>query len=288
MILAALGGGLFMAGIVIAIFYLRPAPPKQALAPKPTLAQRWRAVSAGTRQRLIMGLILGLILGFLTKFLILIVIVPAALVWLPMLLNNPPTKERDLIIALETWARSLAAGVEANKYTLKEVIGVTRGSAPEALQGPVDRLYARMMSSWTVKTSLRKFADELNSPAADEVLIALVQAAEFNSGGLATALKGIAQNLHVASKNMLEVDVERAKGRDTMRIMAGFIGLTVVYLVFFGGSGQLDFYRTPIGVIAMLIVLSGFVGLMIWAKSITRVRPEPRILIQAPHEGADV
>ncbi len=102
------------------------------------------------------------------------------------------------------------------------------------------------MSTWTVKDSLRKFADELNSPpAADEVLIALIQAAEFNGGGLETALKGIAENLHVASKNMLEVDVERAKARDTMRIMAVFIGATVVYLVFFGGSGQLDFYRTP-------------------------------------------
>lgn len=146
-----------------------------------------------------------------------------------------------------------------------------------------------MMSTWTVKDSLRKFADELNSPpAADEVLIALIQAAEFNGGGLETALKGIAENLHVASKNMLEVDVERAKARDTMRIMAVFIGATVVYLVFFGGSGQLDFYRTPpLGVIAMLIVLSGFVGLMIWAKAITRVRPEPRILIQSTSGGQE-
>lgn len=287
MTLAALAAAGLMGGIIMAVLYFRPGPEKEARAPKPTLTQRWNAISEGTRQRLIIGAVLGLLLAFLTKFPVLVVVVPAALVWLPLLLSNPPTKERDLIVALENWARALAAGVGANKYTLKDVIGVTRGSAPGILQGPVDRLYARMMSTWTVKDSLRKFADELNSPAADEVLIALIQAAEFNGGGLETALKGIAENLHVASKNMLEVDVERAKARDTMRIMAVFIGFTVVYLVFFGGSGQLDFYRTPLGVIAMLIVLSGFVGLMIWAKAITRVRPEPRILIQTTSAGQE-
>ena len=278
---AAITGALLLAGLVMIVAYFRPAPPKpeKHVKTQATLAQRWRKVSRGTRLRLIIGLVIGLLSALITALPLLIIIVPAAVVGLPLLLGKQDTREQQLIIALEAWARSLASTADTGRYTLREVIGITRGATPPVLRGAVDRLHARMSTSWSAAEAFKAFADELDSAYVDEVTVYLIQAAQFNAGGLARALSAVADTLAVQAKQRMEIFNEREKPRRTMQVMTGIVALVLVGLIVFSGTPTIAFYRTPIGQIALLVIVGVFTLILAWAKSQTRFRPESRIVL---------
>ncbi len=276
-LVSSLAGVVFVGGLIMLVLYFRPAPPKQAPT-KPSLSTRWGQVSKKTKTSLIIGGILGIVAAIISGFPVMVIVVPAAITIVPALLGKPSTYERDLILALENWARSLASTADTGAFTLREVIGITQGSVPQMLKAPVNRLYTRMSSSWSTADALRAFADELDNSHADEVTIYLIQAAEFNAGGLSKALESVSEGLSATAKQKILIEGERKKPRETMISMTWIVGITLVMLVFFAGTGNMDFYRTPLGGVALGLILSSFVGLMVWARAITRVPPEPRFL----------
>lgn len=276
-LVSSLAGVAFVGGLIMLVLYFRPAPPKR-VSTKPSLSTRWNRVSKKTKTNLIIGLFLGIIAAIISGFPVMVIVVPVAMTVLPTLLGKPSTYERDLILALENWARSLSSTSDTGAFTLREVIGITQGSVPQMLKAPVNRLYTRMSSSWLTADALRAFADELDNAYADEVTIYLIQAAEFNAGGLSKALQSVADGLSSTAKQLITVEVERKKPREVMIQMTWLVAISMVLLVFAAGTGSMDFYRTPVGGIALGVILSGFVGLMVWAKAITRVTPDPRIL----------
>lgn len=283
-LLAALAGAILVAGVLLLVRAFRPAPPKPASKKQasPTLLQRWRAVSRRTKNLIVLGVIAGVAASAISGIILLLVVVPAAVVGLPLLLGKQDTRERDLLSALEGWTRTLASTAATGEFTLREVVDVTRASTPPIIRVPVDRLAARMNGSWSSSAALRAFADELDNPWADEVTIYLIQAAEFSSGGLASALSGVADNLAVQTAMRFEIYNERDKPRRTMRTMTLIVGLVLVGIVLFSQTPQIGMYRTPLGQVILAIILAGFVGLLVWAKSLTRARPEPRIIITDP------
>lgn len=283
-LLAALAGALVIAGVLLFVRAFRPAPPKPVTKKRsgPTLAQRWKSVSTRTKNLVVLGVIAGVFAAAISGIILLVVVVPAAVIGLPLLLGKLDTRERDLLSALEAWTRSLASTAETGEFTLREVVDVTRASTPEIIRIPVDRLATRMNGSWSSSAALRAFADELDSPWADEVTIYLIQAAEFSSGGLAKALEGVADNLAVQTTMRIEIYNERDKPRRTMRTMTLIIGAVLVGIVLFSHTQQVAMYRTPLGQVILAIILAGFVALLVWAKSLTRTRPEPRIILTDP------
>lgn len=284
-LLAGVAGGGVALGILMMIMYFRPGPQKTARPNRGALTRRWQQIDASTKRRFIIGLAVGLIVAFVTSFPAMVIVIPIAVVGLPALLGAPSTKERELLNGLEMWARSLAGTSDTGVFTLKEVIGITRGSVPEILQKPVDRLYARMSTTWSTTDALYAFGDELSNSYADEVVLSLIQAAEFNAGGLSTALNGIAESLSVTAKNRIDTEVEREKPRDTLKVMTGIVAVVIVLLILASGTDMLSFYRTPLGTIVLGFVIAIFVGLLAWAKAMNRHVEEPRIL--APREGVD-
>jgi len=277
-LLAALLGAAIVGGLVMLVMYFRPAPPKTRKAKSRTIGQEWQRLSKTTRNRLLVGVGVGLVVAIVTNLPVMVIVVPAAWVGLPLVLGKPSTYERDLLLALETWARALSSTAATGSFTLTEVIGITRGSVPALLRAPVEKLYARTHSTWSTADALYAFADELNSSYADEVVIYLVQAAEFSSGGLARALTGVADGLAGQAKLRIELQTEREKPRRTMATMTGIIGVVVVGIILFSGTEQMAFYKTPLGAVLLTMILGSFVLLLIWAKSLTRVAQEPRIL----------
>lgn len=284
-LISAIVGAAVVGGLIMLALYFRPSPPKELAPRRFRLRTWWQGVSKKTKNGLLLGIILGVGAAFISGFPMMVVVVPAAMILFPALLGKPSTYERDLVLALETWARSLAGTARTGRFTLREVIGVTQGSVPHILKAPVDRLYARMSSTWTSADALRAFADELDSPHADEVTIYLIQAAEFNAGGLSTALGSVADGLSSNAKLLLDIEQERRKPRETMITMTFIVGITLVALVMFSRVGQMDFYRTPLGGVALAVILLMYLGLMIWARRITYTAPEPRILTPQENLG---
>jgi archaellum biogenesis protein FlaJ (TadC family) len=285
-IYAGLTGAMVMAGIVMMVFAFRPGPPRSSHRPgRRSVSTRWAAVSRRTKTTIILGVFLGVIAAALSGIVILVAVVPAAVIGLPLLLGKPDTRERDLLSALESWARSLSAAAETGSFTLREVIAITRGSAPSILRVAVDRLNQRMSGSWSNSDALRQFAAEMNSSHVDEVVIYLIQAAEYNAGGLTKALDSVAEMLAEETRLQLDTAIEREKPRRSLITMTGIIAVVLLGIIVFSHSSQIGLYRTPLGEVILAIILGVFVLLLVWAKTQTRVKPDARIISAATEDS---
>ena len=285
-IYAALTGAMVNAGIVMMVFAFRPAAKKQQRRNvQPTLPQRWAAITRRTKSTILLGLILGVAAAALCGIVILVVVVPAAVIGLPLLLGKSDTRERDLLSALESWSRSLSSAAETGSFTLREVVAITRGSAPPILRVAIDRLNQRMSGSWSNSDALRQFAVEMYSAHVDEVVIYLIQAAEYNAGGLTKALDAVAEMLADEAKLQLDTAIEREKPRRSLITMTGIITVVLAGIIVFSHTSQIGLYRTPLGEVILAVILAAFVLLLVWAKTQTRVKPDARMILSAPHTG---
>lgn len=287
-LLVILTGTITVAGVVLLVLALRPAPPGQAgKRRRATLTGQWARIGRRTKALLAFGIAAGLLAAALSGIIVLVVVIPAAVVGLPLLLGKADTRDRDLLSALEAWARNLAATAETGAFTLREVISISRASAPPALRVPVDRMCNRMNGSWSSAAALRAFADEMDNAWADEVVIYLIQAAEFHAGGLSTALDGLADTLASQVKLRMTIYNERDKPRRTLVTMTGIIAVVLAGIIVFSRTPQLAAYTTPVGQMILTVILGVFLLLLVWAKRQTRTHPEPRIVIGAalPREG---
>ena len=287
-LLAALVGAGIVGGIILLIVAFQSAPPKRQRDRRPTKTTAlWARTSPRTRLLLLIGVVVGLISATLSGIIVLAVVIPVAFVGLPLLLGKQDTRERDLLSALETWARSLASTADTGSFTLREVIAVSRASAPPILRIAIDRMHNRMLGSWSNAAALRAFADEMDNAWADEVVIYLIQAAEFNAGGLTKALESLADNLATQVKQRIAIYNERDKPRRTLMTLTGIVAMVLLGIVAFSRTPQLAAYSTPVGEIILSGVLGSFVLLLVWAKAQTRGKPESRIIInQASEESA--
>lgn len=274
---AVIAGMLLAAGVVLALPGTRlPARRRRA---RPGLMQRVLAVPRRVRLLAALGLAGGFAAALLSGVLLLVVVVPVAVVGLPLLLGRPDTRERDLLSAVESWTRGLAAGSVTGRLTLREVISVTRTAAPPAIRPAVERLHTRMATTWTTSRALRAFATELDSAWVDEVTVYLIQAADYSAGGLAQALDAIAGNLATQVKLRADVYRERERPRRVMVQIVWITAATLTLVVLFARTPQLAAYSTPLGQVLLAVVLTILAALLLWARHIGRPRPEPRFLL---------
>jgi hypothetical protein len=285
-VLAFLGGGLIALGLVLAVLAFRPPAPKPAVQnrPRKSLRQRWAAVTPRTRTIIVLGVIAGIVAAVISNVLVLIVIVPIAVIGIPVLLGKPDTRESELLSALEAWSRSLSAASATGKLTLRDTISVTRTSTPEILRPGVDRMVQRMATSWTDVDALQAFATEMDSAWVDEVTVYLIQAASFTPRGLAEALEAIADNLADQVKLRGDVYKERARPRRAMVQIAWITGITVALVVLFARTPQLAPFSTPIGQLLLTGVLAFMAVLFMAARRIGRMPSEPRFLLTGETE----
>ena len=277
-LLAALAGMLLATGVVLALPGTR-FPTRRGGAPRRRRGAGLSAIPRRIRVLALLGLAAGVVAAAIAGVLVLVVVVPIAVVGLPALLGKPDTRERDMLSAVEAWSRSLAAGSATGRFTLRDVIAVTRTSAPPALRPAVDRLHARMASTWTTARALRAFASELDSAWVDEVTIYLIQAADYSSAGLAEALHAIAGNLAAQVKLRAEVFKERERPRRVMIQITAITAGTVALVILFARTPQLAPYSTPVGQLLLTVVLTVLGGLLVWARRIGRPRAETRFLL---------
>ncbi len=277
-LLAALAGMLLASGVVLALPGTRFTSRRGGSKRRRTGAGL-SAIPRRIRALALAGLAAGVVVAAISGVLVLVVVVPIAVVGLPALLGKPDTRERDMLSAVEAWSRSLAAGSATGRLTLRDVIAVTRTSAPPVLRPAVDRLHARMASTWPTARALRAFAGELDSAWVDEVTIYLVQAADYSSAGLAEALHAIAGNLAAQVKLRAEVFKERERPRRVMIQITAITAGTVALVIVFARTPQLAPYSTPVGQLLLTVVLSVLGGLLVWARRIGRPRSETRFLL---------
>ncbi|WP_244929240.1 type II secretion system F family protein [Nocardioides sp. W7] len=275
-----LAGGLIAAGLLAIGVGLRPTaePPRQPPQPR----RRLLTLSPRTRVLVLAGLGLGLAGWLLTGWVLALVIAPVAVVGLPVLLSAPPALAQiTRLEAMEEWTRSLS-GVLTVGVGLEQALVATLRSAPAPISGEVTRLVARLRARWDTETALRAFADELDDSTGDLIAANLILGTRRRGAGLASVLEGLAESVAADVRARRQVEADRAKPRSTARWVT-LISASVLVVLALSGT-YVEPYRTPIGQVILVVLLTAYVATLIWMRRMANGQPPPRFL--GPHPDA--
>jgi len=275
-LIPGVAGALLVAGVLGILLGLRPAPIEAAArTPKPTR----RRTSGRTRLLLLAGCGLGVVGWLVTGWVLAVVIAPVAVIGLPLLLAAPPEATRILRLeAMEEWTRSLS-GVLTVGVGLEQALVATLRSTPGPISGEVQRLVARLRARWDTEAALRAFADELDDSTGDLIAANLILGARRRGAGLASVLDGLAESVAADVRARRQVEADRAKPRSTARWVT-IISVGVLVILAISGSYVAP-YRSPLGQVLLVVLLSAYVATLVWMRQMANGRPLPRFLDHA-------
>lgn len=286
-ILAIWIGLLLVGGVLLLVSGLRrrtvarPRPPHA----QRSLYQRWCRLTrrppgrAGNRRDLLLigALIVGLLVALLSGWVIMIIVLPVAAWILPTVLTLP--KDRDVILleALDRWVRNLATSLPTGK-SIADAIRLSGRAAPEPLAESLATLITRLNNRWHTRDALLRFADELNSQDADNVIAALILASDRGANGAAVTLNALADSLQAQLKGRREVETERAKPYIVVRQVTLITSGTLV-LAFTFGRAFFEPYQTALGQTILAVLIAGYLGSLLLLRRRARQHQRQRILI---------
>ena len=272
-ILPAIAGGLVALGLLGVVIGLRPTatPPRE-----PTAASRRRAPNRRTRILLLAGGALGLVGWLITGWILALVIAPVAVIGLPILLSAPPAATQIARLeAMEEWTRSLS-GVLTVGIGLEQALVATLRSTPAPIADEVHRLVTRLRARWDTEKALRAFADELDDATGDLIAANLILGARRRGAGLASVLEGLAESVGADVRARRQVEADRAKPRATARWVT-LISASVLVVLALSGT-YVEPYRTPVGQVLLVLLLSAYVATLVWLRRMAAGKPLPRFL----------
>lgn len=288
-LVAALAGALLVAGVLGVVAGLRlapvrpPAPSRGGERGRPW-SQRLAALPAGRRQLLIVGGVAGVVLALATGWVIAVVLVPAAVVGVPMLLSAPEEAQRTTRLeALEEWTRSLS-GVLSVSVGLEQALIATVRSAPEPIRAEVTALAARLRARWSTEDAIRAFADDIDDTTGDLVAGYLILGARRRGTGLAAVLESLAESVAADVRIRREIQNDRDKPRGTARLVTL---ITVGVLAFLAMTGDyVRPYASPFGQLLLTALLGLYVATLVWMRKMAMGKPLPRFIGAAAKAAA--
>lgn len=274
--LVTLLGAATVAGIVLVIAGFHTPPTTSRTPSRSGTTARLRDLTTKYAWRLALGLVGGIGFAALTGVTVMVLVVPIAVIGLPMLLGAPPNRDVEMLQALDRWVRSLAAMLPTGR-SITDAIRLSQRQAPERLAGPLRLLVARLDDRWTSGEALRAMADELDSADADAVLAALALAAERGGTGAAATLHALADTIQDRLRAQREIETERAKPRIVVRQVT-IISVAVLALALVFGRAFFEPYATPTGQVILACLLAAYVLSLIVLRRMTMPRRRERIL----------
>lgn len=280
--LAIAAGSVIGLGLVVLLAGLRRVEPSTgsstALWTRPG---RWWENQSRTRKLWIAAsLTAGVLTVLLSGWLLAMVLVPVALILIPLLLTAPPQREIDTLAGLDRWVRLIATSISAGK-SIRDAIFATRRQVAPILQGPVGRLCTRLDQRWTMRDALWAMADELDSADADAVVAALAIASSRGGAGARATLGALSDNIQDRLRALREIAAERAKPRAVVR------QVTLITLAVLGGALLLNPrffapYATPLGQLLAAALAFAYLGCLVMLRRKTVPPPTPRFLRTTP------
>jgi tight adherence protein B len=183
--------------------------------------------------------------------------------------------------SIATWTEMLRDTL-AGASGLTQALMATAPNAPEPLSSPVRALTMKLSAGVELETSLRELAEELDDPAADMVVAALLMACRERAQRLGDLLGSLAGAIRDEVTMRLGIEAERASSRTAVRMISGFsMGFFALMAVF--ARSYLAPYHSATG--QMMLGAVGVVfGLGLWLMAVM-IRPRPMqrlVLATAP------
>lgn len=278
-VLAALAGAMIAGGILGIITGLRPAPiteTTRVARPSRPWRRRWVAVPPARRWATLAALVAGVIVAAVTGWMIAIVILPVAVLGMPILLASPGDTGRiDKLDGIAEWTRNLS-GVLVAGQGLEQALTASLRSCPDAIRPEVGSLVARLRSRWPTEAALRAFADDLDDATGDLVAAALVLGSRKRGPGLAGILTGLAESAAADVRARRQIEADRAKPRTIARLVTLLSAGALTVLALTGSF--LEPYRTPLGQLILLMLLAAYTASLVWLKKAAQSPPPARFL----------
>jgi len=177
--------------------------------------------------------------------------------------------------AIAIWAEMLRDLLVSNAG-LHEAIGKSARVAPAAIRHEVAALYVRAQRG-DLSSALSRFADELDDPIADTVVVALQIADQRAVSDLGSMLAAVATSTRDTVAMQLRVNAARARTYRTAQLITIVVGFFVGLLVL-ANRDYMEPFGTPTGQV-VLAVVAGVVALSIWAMVVlSKPAQAPRLL----------
>ncbi len=189
--------------------------------------------------------------------------------------------EIDKIEAVATWAEQLRDTIGA-AAGLQEAIAVTARVAPREIRPAVQELAAGMRRN-RLADQLRLFANRLEDPAADQVVVALILASEKRGQHLTRLLSDVADAGRDDVTMRIRTETSRAQIYNDAKVVTGIVLGMFLFMLAFNRD-----YLAPFDRIGGQLVL-GVVGVL-WAVALygiaelSVVRRPPRLLHAAERD----
>lgn len=206
--------------------------------------------------------------------------VAAAVIFVPSVLGGG--KEAKKLIekseALADWTRRLADLISSGAAgSTPDALVRSLTSVPDPIAVEVRRLVSRM-GPQGMETALRRFAVEVNDPAAEKIAGVLILRSRNGGPGLSDVLTALAVDLDDRSRMIREVEAERAKPRSNMRTIVVVTGLLVAGMMLFART-FLSGYSSVFGQIMLVIVAAVFAVALRWMKNLSNPPAVAKVLV---------
>lgn len=182
--------------------------------------------------------------------------------------------DRQRLRAMTGWLEMLRDSVSTGSGIVK-AITVTSSRAPVNIAHEVRLLSARL-DSMRLEPALWRFADDLDMPAADTAIAALVIATRHHGGNLSRLLSGVIDSTRQRVDQQARVEALRAQFTTASLLMVIVTSVTSILIV--GGSAQFrNVYNSVIGQMVILIVGAIFMAAIWILRRMGRPRERTRL-----------
>ncbi len=177
--------------------------------------------------------------------------------------------------AVATWAEQLRDTI-GSAAGLQEAITVTARVAPKEIRSDVQAV-ALGMRRHPLSVLLRRFANDVSDPAADQVAVALILASERRGQNLTGLLSDVAEAARQEATMRMRTETSRAQTYSDAKAVT-MIVLGVFALLLVVNRGYLSPFDSLTGQFVMAIVGAMWVSAIYGLAKLSVVRRGPRIL----------
>jgi Flp pilus assembly protein TadB len=274
--IVALGGALVAGGLVLAvheIFWYRPRP---GIPPRSPLLR----MTPATWRRVGIAVVVGLAALLVSGWPVLGLAAAAAVILLPWLSTARASRRRTAVLeGLEQWARRLSDLLSASRG-LEDALEASARSAPEVIAAPVTALARGLAARTGSDAALRAFANEINDPAGDRIVAALIIATGRRGGAVGEVLRTLAEQLARDVASRRDIDAERAEHRTTLKWIVGIVIAFTLFCVLNRAFSAP--FGTPLGELVLALIALLYMAGLAWLQRLGNIEAPARFLASSP------
>ncbi|MCP4224479.1 MAG: type II secretion protein F [Actinomycetia bacterium] len=186
------------------------------------------------------------------------------------------------IEAIAGWAEQLRDTIGASAG-LQEAIVVTARVAPPEIRPAVQDLAAGLRRN-NLSTELRDFAEKIDDPSADQIVVALILASERRGQNLTQLLSEVAASSRDDASMRIRTETSRAQTYSDAKVVSGIVVGMFLFMLLFNRAYLAPFDRVT-GQLVLAVVGTLWAFALYGIAQLSVVRRPPRLLA-AGLEGA--